>query len=136
MAERPEAWRDGIDAVAIGGDTGYKTAASEAISDAIPVMAPFHVVRLLGDALDKTRQRAQQETVGPRGRKGAPLHGCLRLLRTGPGPLEQHHLAALEHMFDSHPDHLVVEVTWDTYQRAVGAYRHQGQARRTKISST
>jgi hypothetical protein len=30
-------------------------------------MDPFHVVRLAGDALDRTRQRVQQDTLGHRG---------------------------------------------------------------------
>ncbi|GGF47987.1 hypothetical protein GCM10010922_24830 [Microbacterium sorbitolivorans] len=115
------------------GFTGYKTAAGEEIPDAVAVMDPFHVVALFGDALDKTRQRVQQETLGHRGRRGDPLYGCRRLLRTGLGLLTQHQLAKLEDVFEHHPDHLAVEVTWDIYQRAVAAYRHKDPARGKKI---
>ena len=115
------------------GFTGYKTAAVEEVPDVTTVMDPFHVVQLFGDALDKTRQRVQQETLGHRGRKGDPLYGCRRLLRTGLGLLKQYQLAGLEDVFDQHPDHLAVEVTWDAYQRAVAAYRHQDPARGKKI---
>lgn len=96
-------------------------------------MDPFHVVALFGDALDKTRQRVQQETLGHRGRTSDPLYGCRRLLRTGLGLLKQHHLAKLEDVFDRHPEHLAVEVTWDIYQRAVAAYRHKDPSRGKKI---
>ena len=115
------------------GFTGYKTAAGEEIPDATAVMDPFHVVQLFGDALDKTRQRVQQETLGHRGRSGDPLYGCRRLLRTGLGLLKQHQLTKLEAVFDAHPAHVAVEVTWDIYQRAVAAYRHDKPAKGKKI---
>ena len=133
LVGRPKAWRDDVDVVAMDGFTGYKTAAGEEIPDAIAVMDPFHVVALFGDALDKTRQRVQHETLGHRGRTGDPLYGCRRLLRTGLGLLKQHQLATLEDVFGQHPEHLAVEVTWDIYQRAVAAYRHKDPARGKKI---
>ena len=133
LAARPDAWRDEIDVVAMDGFTGYKTAAGEEIPDATAVMDPFHVVQLFGDALDKTRQRVQQETLGHRGRTGDPLYGCRRLLRTGIGLLKTPQIAKLETVFDAHPDHVAVEVTWDVYQRAVAAYRHDMPAKGKKI---
>ncbi|MBR7513276.1 ISL3 family transposase, partial [Mycobacterium tuberculosis] len=47
--------------------------------------------------------------------------------------MKQHQLATLEAVFDQHPDHVAVEVTWDVYQRAVAAYRHKDPARGRKI---
>ncbi|WP_413229379.1 transposase, partial [Gulosibacter sediminis] len=46
--------------VAMDGFAGFKTAAAGELPDAIPVMDPFHVVRLAGDALDVCRRRVQQ----------------------------------------------------------------------------
>ena len=66
LAERDQAWRDGVEVVAMDGFTGFKTAATETLPDAIEVMDPFHVVQLAGDALDRCRQRIQQETLGNR----------------------------------------------------------------------
>ena len=83
LAARPQAWRDGVDVVAMDGFTGFKTAAAEELPDAIPVMDPFHVVRLAGDALDRCRQRVQQNTLGHRGRAGDPLYKVRRTLHTG-----------------------------------------------------
>lgn len=65
------------------GFSGFKTATAEELPDAVPVMDPFHVVRLAGDALDRTRQRVQQETLGHRGHAGDPLYGVRRTLHTG-----------------------------------------------------
>jgi transposase len=68
--ERDTPWRDGVQVVAMDGFTGFKTATSEDLPDAVAVMDPFHVVRLAGDALDRCRRRVQQVTCGHRGRKG------------------------------------------------------------------
>ncbi|MGO3251451.1 MAG: ISL3 family transposase, partial [Microbacterium gubbeenense] len=83
LAGRPKAWRDQIEVVAMDGFSGFKTAAAEELPDAVPVMDPFHVVRLAGDALDRTRQRVQQATTGHRGRAGDPLYKARRTLHTG-----------------------------------------------------
>jgi hypothetical protein len=75
LAERPEAWRDAVEVVAMDGFTGFKTAAAaEELSDAVAVMDPFHVVRLAGQALDECRRRVQLAVHGHRGHKGDPLN--------------------------------------------------------------
>jgi Transposase len=84
LADRPKAWRDGVEVVAMDGFTGFKTAAHEELPDAVAVMDPFHVVRLAGEAVDNCRRRVQLETCGHRGRKGDPLFACRRTLLTGP----------------------------------------------------
>ena len=56
------------------GFTGFKTATSEELPDAVAVMDPFHVVRLAGEALDRCRRRVQQDMHGHRGRKDDPLY--------------------------------------------------------------
>jgi hypothetical protein len=75
LAARPAAWRDGIEVVAMDGFSGFKTATTEELSDAVAVMNSFHVVRLGGDALDDCRRRVQQATLGHRGHAGDPLSG-------------------------------------------------------------
>ena len=43
MARRPpDAWRDGVEVVAMDGFTGFKTAATEELPDAVAVMDPFY----------------------------------------------------------------------------------------------
>ncbi len=46
LADRPQAWRDRVEVVAMDGFTGFKTAAAKELPDAVPVMDPFHVVRV------------------------------------------------------------------------------------------
>ena len=68
LAARPKEWRDQVEVVAMDGFTGFKTATTEELPDATPVMDPFHVVRLAGDALDRCRRRIQQQV--------SSLHPC------------------------------------------------------------
>ena len=123
LAARPQAWRDQVEVVAMDGFTGFKTAAVEQLPDATTVMDPFHVVRLAGEALDRCRQRAQQQLHGHRGRKGDPLYSARRTLHTGADLLTARQKARLNELF-SDDNHVEVEVTWAVYQRMVAAYRH------------
>ena len=110
------------------GFTGFKTAASEELPDAVPVMDPFHVVRLAGDGLDRCRQRVQQATLGHRGRAGDPLYGVRRALHTGAAFLTEKQKARLEAVF-AVDEHVEVEATWGIYQRIVAAYREPDKTR-------
>jgi transposase len=115
-------FRKGIEVVAMDGFTGFKTAASEELPDAVAVMDPFHVVALAGEALDRCRQRVQQDTRGHRGRTGDPLYGIRRVLRTGADLLTDRQRARLNAVF-ADDRHVEVEATWGIYQRIVTAYR-------------
>ncbi len=123
LAGRPNDWRSRIEVVAMDGFSGYKTAAVEEIPNVVPVMDPFHVVRLAGDALDKTRQRVQQDTLGHRGMAGDPLYTSRRTLHTGDDLLTDSQRARLTALF-AIEEHVEVEATWGIYQRIVAAYRH------------
>ena len=99
LGERATSWRDGVEVVAMDGFTGFKTATSEDLPDAVAVMDPFHVVRLAGDALDQCRRRVQQATCGHRGRKGDPLSAARRTLHTSAALLTEKQQARLEALF-------------------------------------
>ena len=122
LAARPPEWSKRIEVVAMDGLAGFKTAAAEELPDAVPVMDPFHVVRLAGDALDQCRRRVQQDTVGHRGRAGDPLYKARRTLHTGADLLTEKQTARLEAVF-AIEEHVEVEATWGIYQRIVAAYR-------------
>ena len=38
LADRPQAWRDAVEVVAMGGFTGFKTATTEELAEAVAVM--------------------------------------------------------------------------------------------------
>jgi len=123
LAEREESWREGLEVVAMDGFSGFKTAATEELPDAVTVMDPFHVVRLAGNALDECRRRVQLATCGHRGRTTDPLYRSRRTLQTGADLLTDKQKTRLQTLFavDAHAE---VEATWTMYQRTVAAYRH------------
>ena len=127
LAERPEAWRAGVEVVAMDGFTGFKTATTEELPDAVAVMDPFHVVQLGGDALDRCRRRVQQELHGHRGRKDDPLYRARRTLHTGADLLTDKQTTRITALFAT-DDHVQVEATWSIYQRMITAYRHPDRA--------
>lgn len=128
LAERPEAWRDAVEVVAMDGFTGFKTAAAEELPDAVAVMDPFHVVRLAGQALDECRRRVQLAIHGHRGRKGDPLYSARRTLHTGAGLLTDKQKDRLAALF-ADDAHVEVEATWGIYQRMIAAYREEDRRR-------
>lgn len=128
LTERDESWRDAVEVVAMDGFTGFKTAASEELPDAVAVMDPFHVVRLAGDALDRCRRRVQQDTRGHRGHKGDPLYRARRTLHTGAGLLTDKQADRLTRLFRAE-EHVEVEATWGIYQRMIAAYRQPDRSR-------
>ena len=127
LADRPQAWRDRVEVVAMDGFTGFKTATAEELPDAVAVMDPFHVVRLAGDALDRCRRRVQQDTHGHRGRTGDPLYRARRTLHTGTDLLTDKQKTRLTALFAT-DEHVHVEATWGIYQRMVAAYRQPDHA--------
>ena len=127
LAERPPAWRDAVEVVAMDGFTGFKTATTEELPEAVAVMDPFHVVRLAGEALDQCRRRVQLATCGHRGYKGDPLYTSRRTLHTGVGLLTDKQTDRLEALF-AVDDHAEVEVTWGVYQQMITAYRQPDRA--------
>lgn len=122
LAARPQQWQNGIEVVAMDGFTGFKTAAAEELPDAAPIMDPFHVIRLTGDALENCRRRVQRDVFGRRGRTGDPLYRVRRTLLTGAGLLTEKQHARLEEVF-ADQRHVEVEATWGVYQDMITAYR-------------
>ena len=132
LQARPQAWRDGVEVVAMDGFSGFKSASAEELPDAVPVMDPFHVIRLAGDALDNCRRRIQEATCGHRGRAGDPLYKARRTLHTGAGLLTEKQQTRLEDLFAADA-HVEVEATWGIYQRMITAYREPDRAQGKKL---
>jgi len=128
LAERTQAWRDRVEVVAMDGFTGFKTATTEELPEAVAVMDPFHVVRLSGDALDRCRRRVQQAAHGHRGHKDDPLYSARRTLHTGADLLTDKQVDRLAALF-AVDAHVEVEATWGIYQRMIAAYREPDRTR-------
>jgi transposase len=134
LAARPEAWRAGLEVVAMDGFTGFKTATTEELPEATAVMDPFHVVRLAGDALDRCRRRVQQDLHGHRGRTDDPLYRARRTLHTGSDLLTDKQQQRLTALF-AVDEHVQVEATWSIYQRMIGAYREPDRNKGRRLMS-
>ena len=135
LRQRPEAWRQGLEVVTMDGFTGFKTATTEELPDAVAVMDPFHVVRLAGDALDRCRRRIQQDLHGHRGHKDDPLYRARRTLHTGSDLLTDRQWERLTALFGVE-DHVQVEATWGIYQRMIGAYREPDRSKGKQLMTT
>ncbi|MHB1614171.1 MAG: ISL3 family transposase [Actinomycetes bacterium] len=135
LAARPQAWRQGLEVVAMDGFAGFKTATTEELPDAVAVMDPFHVVRLAGDALDRCRRRVQQDLHGHRGRKDDPLYRARRTLHTGADLLTERQRQRLTVLFGVE-DHVQVEATWGIYQRMIAAYREPDPTKGKQLMTT
>ena len=122
LADRPKAWRDAVEVVAMDGFTGFKTATSEEQPEAVAVTDPFHVVRLAGDALDQCRRRVQQQICGHPGRSGGPLYPVRRTLHTGAGLLTDKQTTRLDALFGNDA-HVPLEATWRIHQQMISARR-------------
>ena len=134
LAARPEAWRAGLEVVAMDGFTGFKTATTEELPEATAVMDPFHVVHLAADALDRCRRRVQQDLHGHRGRTDDPLYRARRVLHTGADLLTDRQQQRLTALFAA-DEHVQVEATWGIYQRMIGAYREPDRAKGRRLMS-
>jgi transposase len=135
LADRPQQWRDRVEVVAMDGFSGFKTAATEELPDAVTVMDPFHVVRLAGNALDECRRRVQLATCGHRGRTTDPLYRSRRTLHTGADLLTDKQKARLGALF-AVDAHAAVEATWTMYQRTVAAYREPDRKKGRTMMAT
>ncbi len=83
LADRGEGWCHRITLATLDPAAGYRAALVEHLPNATLVVDHFHAVRLANAAIDDTRRRVQNETLGHRGRKTDPLYRARRVLLTG-----------------------------------------------------
>ncbi len=128
LAQRDDAWRAGVEVVAMDGFTGYKSATTQALGEQTRVVTdPFHVVKLAGQALDETRRRIQHSLTARRATTKDALYRARRTLLTGADLLTDRQQARLDALF-ADQRHTAVEVTWVVYQRVRTAYHHEDRA--------
>lgn len=65
------------------GFTGFKTVATPRMPKTTTMVAPFHIIRLVGDAPDVCRRRVQISHHSTRGRTYHPINPPRRTLHTG-----------------------------------------------------
>ena len=80
LSARPQAWRDGVEVVALDPSAPFAAAIRRLLPQAIMVVDHFHLVRLANQMLTEVRQRVAREQLGRRGRKADPAWAHRRLL--------------------------------------------------------
>ena len=83
LSERGADWCDQIRLATLDPSAGYRKALTDHLEGATLVVDHFHAVRLANRAIDDTRRRVQQQTLGHRGRRTDPLYRARRVLLTG-----------------------------------------------------
>lgn len=80
LAARTQAWRDGVQVVAIDMSSAYRAAVREHLPNAALVVDHFHVVQLANQTVSAVRRRVTSALRGRRVRKDDPEYGIRRRL--------------------------------------------------------
>jgi len=80
FAERDPGWLAQIRWATLDLSGPYRAVFDTMLPHAVQIADPFHLIKLANQALDETRRRVQNETLGHRGRKDDPLYRARRLL--------------------------------------------------------
>lgn len=99
LEARSNAWRDGIQVVAIDPSAAYRKAITEQLPDAAVAVDLFHLVKLANDMLTQVRQRVIRQRFGRRGRRKDAVWANRRLLLRAGNTLSPRALARLRRMF-------------------------------------
>ena len=95
LAAQPQAWRDGIEVVALDPSAPFAAAVRRLLPQATIVVDHWHLVRLANQAVTEVRQRVAREQYGRRGRRTDPAWAHRRLLLAGGDRLSARGLARL-----------------------------------------
>lgn len=99
LAARSEAWRDGVEVVAIDPSAAFRKALREQLPRAAVSVDAFHLVKLSNDMVTAVRQRLAREHKHRRGRGIDPSWANRRLLLRGADTLTQRGWARLHAVF-------------------------------------
>jgi len=135
LTDRSAGFRCGVKVATLDPFRGYANALRDELSEAVPVLDAFHVVKLAAQAMDEVRRRVQQDTLGHRGRAGDPLYRVRNILHRAAGDLTERQWERLTDCLGrGDPDDEVL-VAWQCYQQVRAAYGADKPAcqRRAKI---
>jgi len=122
LTDRSADFRGGVKVATLDPFRGYANALRDELSEAVPVLDAFHVVKLAAQAMDEVRRRVQQDTLGHRGHAGDPLYRVRNILHRAAGDLTDRQWARLlDCLGRGDPDDEVL-VAWQCYQRVRAAY--------------
>lgn len=122
LLAQPRQWRAGVRWAALDLSGPYRAAFDTALPHAQQVADPFHVVRLANNALDETRRRVQNQTMGHRGHKHDPLYQARKLLLCGHERVAEPGEARLLGLLDAGDPHGEVRNAWHAKETLRGIY--------------
>ena len=122
LLNQPSAWRDDITWGVLDLSGAYRSAFDTALPRAGQVADPFHVIRLADDAVDETRRRVQNDTLGHRGRKDDPLYRIRRLLLAAHERLDGRGDAKLRGLLAAGDPRGEVRLAWHAKETLRGVY--------------
>jgi len=99
LEARDQAWRDGIEVVAVDPSAPFAAAVRRLLPTVTIVVDHWHLVRLANQALTEVRQRVAREQLGRRGRKADQAWAHRRLLLAAGDRLSPRGLDRLEQVF-------------------------------------
>ena len=112
LTERDRTWLDGIAWATLDLSRPWRVAFDTMLPHAVQVADPFHVVKLANQRLDEVRRRVQNETLGQRGRKHAPLYRSRRLLTRADERLDDRGRTKLLGLLEAGDPHGEVRMAW------------------------
>ena len=101
---------------------GYANALRDELSEAVPVLDAFHVVKLAAQAMDEVRRRVQQDTLGHCGRAGDPLYRVRNILHRAAADLTDRQWDRLTDCLGRGDRDDQVFIAWQCYQQVRSAY--------------
>jgi transposase len=114
LAARPTPCRDQIQSGTLDLSGPYRKAFNETLAHAGQIADPFHVVKLLNEAVDETRRRVQNETLGHHGHQDDPLYRVRRLLTKADERLDDKGRGKLTGPVDAGDPRSEVRMAWHT----------------------
>ena len=100
LATQPQAWREGVEVVALDPSAPFAAAIRRLLPQATIVVDHWHLIRLANQALTEVRQRVAREQLGRRGRTADRAWAHRRLLLAAGDKLSKRGLARLKHVLE------------------------------------
>ena len=122
LLQRSKSWRDNVRWAVLDLSGPYRSAYTVAVPRARQVADPFHVIRLANTALNETRRRVQNETLGHRGRKSDPLYRARKLLVSAHERITVAGDTKLRGLLEAGDPHGEVRDAWHAKETLRGAY--------------
>jgi len=114
---RDQAWRTGVEVVALDPSAPFAAAVRKALPNATIVVDHWHLVRLANQAVTEVRQRVARQQLGRRGRKADPAWAHRRLLLAAGDRLSRRGLDRLQQVFDHDDPTDEIGAAWGVKER-------------------